>query len=114
MRCGTVQCKSWGTYKKGALDPTSNDTVNADAGALGLINAPSSSVTSTMVGTETVTSSVTNGTPAGCVLLPSPTAVGPVPSPGPGPGDHASPSLPRRGSRRGSGNAPQPALAGVT
>ena len=44
---------------KGALPPASNDTLNADATTLGLINAPNSSVTSTVVGTETVTSSVT-------------------------------------------------------
>jgi penicillin-binding protein 1A len=81
MAGGTIPAKIWATYMKGALPPAGKDTLNADAGSLGLINAPSSSVTSTMLGTETVTSTVTTGTPAVCVLLPSSTAVGPLPSP---------------------------------
>ncbi len=114
MAGGTIPAKIWATYMKAALPPASNDTLNADAGALGLINAPSSSVTSTMVGTETVTSSVTNGTPAVCVLLPSTTAVGPLPSPVTGTSYNVYRYLRCSGSGSSSGNAPAPALPGVT
>jgi membrane peptidoglycan carboxypeptidase len=81
MAGGTIPAKIWAAYMKAALPRASNDTLNADAVALGLVNAPSSSVTSTVVGTETVTSTVTTGVPAVCVLVPSTTAVGPLPSP---------------------------------
>src|SRR5207245_8779334 len=63
MAGGTIPAKIWATYMKAALPPASNDTLNADATTLGLINAPNSSVTSTVVGTQTVTSSVTAGSP---------------------------------------------------
>ena len=81
MAGGTIPAKIWATYMKAALPPAGNDTLNNDAGNLGLINAPRSSVTSTVVGTQTVTSSVTTGSPAVCVLLPSTTAVAPLPPP---------------------------------
>lgn len=81
MAGGTIPARIWATYMKAALPPASNATLNTDATTLGLINAPNSSVTSTVVGSETVTSSVTTGSPAVCVLLPSTTAVGPLPSP---------------------------------
>jgi penicillin-binding protein 1A len=83
MAGGTIPAKIWATYMKPALPPASKDTLNQDAGDLGLINAPTSQVTSTVVGTETVTSTVTTDTAVGayCVLLPSNTAVSPVPSP---------------------------------
>ncbi|MEA2503530.1 MAG: hypothetical protein QOG36_573 [Actinomycetota bacterium] len=81
MTGGTIPAKIWATYMKAALPPASNDTLNTDAGNLGLINAPAPSVTSTVVGTDTVTSTVTTGSPAVCVLVPSTTAVGPLPSP---------------------------------
>src|SRR5437763_15764546 len=68
-------------YRKAALPTAGSATINTDAGNLGLINAPRSSVTSTVVGTQTVTSSVTAGSPAVCVLLPSTTAVAPSPPP---------------------------------
>lgn len=81
MAGGTIPAKIWATFMKSALPPPGNDTLHADAGDMGLINAPGSQVTSTVVGTETVTSSVTTGSPAVCVLLPSTTVVGPLPSP---------------------------------
>ncbi|MEA2589820.1 MAG: hypothetical protein QOH66_2747, partial [Actinomycetota bacterium] len=81
MAGGTIPAKIWATLMKGALPAASKDTLNFDAGDLGLINAPTSQVTSTVVGTETVTSSVTTDSPATCYLLPSTTAVGPLPSP---------------------------------
>ncbi|HEY2668170.1 MAG TPA: transglycosylase domain-containing protein [Actinomycetota bacterium] len=113
MAGGTIPAKIWATYMKAALPPASNDTLNADATTLGLINAPNSSVTSTVVGTQTVTSSVTTGSPAVCVLLPSTTAVGPLPSPVTGTGYNVYRYLRcSGGSGSSSGNAPAP--AGVT
>jgi penicillin-binding protein 1A len=83
MAGGTIPAKIWAMYMKGALPEASKDTLKADAADMGLINAPSSQVTSTVVGTETVTSTVTTDTsvPAVCILLPSTTAVAPLPSP---------------------------------
>src|SRR5256885_246500 len=75
MAGGTIPAKIWATYMKAALGPADANTQTADAPDLGLINAPLSSVTSTVVGTETVTSSVTTGVPAGCALVPSTPAV---------------------------------------
>jgi penicillin-binding protein 1A len=115
MAGGTIPAKIWATYMKAALPPASNDTLNADATTLGLINAPNSSVTSTVVGTQTVTSSVTTGSPAVCVLLPSTTAVGPLPSPVTGTGYNVYRYLRCSGGSGGSsGNAPAPAPPGVT
>jgi penicillin-binding protein 1A len=83
MAGGTIPARIWGAYMKAALPQPDKDTLVSDATDLGLINAPpASAVTSTVVGTETVTSSVLpSGAPAACALLPSTTAVAPKPSP---------------------------------
>jgi hypothetical protein len=67
------------------------------------------------VGTETVTSSVTTGSPSVCVLLPSTTAVGPLPSPVTGTSYNVYRYLRCSGGSGGSsGNAPASAFPGVT
>ncbi len=110
MTGGTIPAKIWAMYMKGALPPPGKDTLNADATDLGLINAPVSAVTSTVVGTDTVTSTVTNGgVPSSCYLLPSTTAVPPQPSPVTGTTYNTYPYL-----RCGSGGPPSTATSTVT
>ena len=83
MAGGTIPAQIWAHLMKAALPEATKDSNNADAADMGLINAQSSTTTTTQVGTETVTSTVTTGTviPAVCTLLPSNTAVQPRPTP---------------------------------
>ncbi|HEU5002133.1 MAG TPA: transglycosylase domain-containing protein [Actinomycetota bacterium] len=82
MAGGTLPASLWASYMKAALPPATPAQLTADAQDLGLVNAPTAAVTSTVVGTETVTSSVTTNLVAGsCALLPSTTAVSAPPSP---------------------------------
>lgn len=82
MAGGTLPAQLWASYMKAALPAETPQQLAADAQDLGLVNAPTAAVTETVVGTETVTSSVTTNLVAGsCTLLPSTTAVSAPPSP---------------------------------
>ena len=86
MAGGTIPAEMWGRYMKAALPPPTPEILASDAEYMGLVNAPQQTVTQTVVGTQTVTTTVlTQGAAAVCRLLPSTTAVSPLPSPVPGP-----------------------------
>jgi penicillin-binding protein 1A len=79
---GSIPAALWASYMKQALPPATPALISSDSRYMGLVNAPTQQVTTTVVGTNTVTSTVAStDIAATCVLLPSTTVVSPLPSP---------------------------------